>query len=1163
MLMLAIICSSIFSVVAPIPAYALPYAPGETLDPSCTPGSANCTVQNGVVRGEYFIGTTTATSTLAGALTVGAGQGTSTFAGGLSALSLYVTSSSASSTFANGINLSGGCFAINNTCIGSGGSSQWTTTGSDIYYTTGKVGIGTTTPFAPLSVVGQVVASYFTGTTTATSTFGGAITVGAGQGTSTFAGGISASYLNLTGISATSTAANGINLTSGCFAMSGTCISASNGGGLVNSGTIGQLAYYAANGSTVSATSTLYVATTSKVGINKVNPNTYLDIGGSAATTTTNSVETMFQLTRRDNNSGSGAGGSFPQVASFALGTWYSNGLANNYGPATQLNINLKNTASLTESATNTVLALYANGSAAIGSTTRGHPVNATFGLYVSQTGLTSSLSDVLILDSANSEEDSGARIRFRNNASYLGNIAVQQGSDGYGYMTFALQNDTGQNPAPMLTLTNATSTFTAGLEVATLNVTSTTASSTFGNGINLTNGCFAISGTCLTSGDGDTLWDTVTGGINYAGGNVGIGSSTPSAALAVTGDIRLSSGANRTIGLFNSDAAAALTIQAGGISDANSNITGGALNLYAGTSGGVGNGIGGAVNIVSGAGGTGGAINITPSEGAATGGSINLLAARGQLAAGGGIRLFGGAGVGAGGSVRIMGGNSISPISSAGNIYIDPGSGLINGNVLIASTTAGNVSIGSANAYARFSVYGSESSTTTVFQAVNAASTTLFMIRADGNIGIGTSSPYAKLTVVGAAVAEYFHATSSSATSTFAGGLSVNNGAILHDFSSGLTSIDNLQLGALSFDTDSGMVSWIDMPVTSAASAGTVESFAAQIDGTALLTVYAQSDGVGGIYKSGVAIGTSTPYARLTVWGTTTAATSRAFEVANSASTSLFSILDNGNVGIGVANPTYKLQVNGEPAANGFTAFTNYSDLRLKENVTELETGYLEKIARLKPSTFNYNELSGYDEQTRSRMITGFVAQDLLEVFPNMVGTTTIGDTEYYDTNLSSLPIYLVKAIQELNIKVDNLGTTTRSFSAVEAVGSTISSVTTWVGEKITAVSGFFGSLTVGSKQKPTGITLFDEVTGEPYCFKVANGVAATAAGECVIKDLTKQPATVPDPTPKEETNDSGVIITDVATSTPAVTPTPVVTEPAPATTATTSASVGGDAGA
>jgi hypothetical protein len=44
----------------------------------------------------------------------------------------------------------------------------------------GKVGIATTTPYAPLSVAGEVVASHFTGTSTASSTFGGGIIIESG-----------------------------------------------------------------------------------------------------------------------------------------------------------------------------------------------------------------------------------------------------------------------------------------------------------------------------------------------------------------------------------------------------------------------------------------------------------------------------------------------------------------------------------------------------------------------------------------------------------------------------------------------------------------------------------------------------------------------------------------------------------------------------------------------------------------------------------------------------------------------------------------------------------------------------------------------------------------------------------------------------------------------
>ncbi|QQR78763.1 MAG: hypothetical protein IPJ68_00545 [Candidatus Moraniibacteriota bacterium] len=64
----------------------------------------------------------------------------------------------------------------------------------------------------------------------------------------------------------------------------------------------------------------------------------------------------------------------------------------------------------------------------------------------------------------------------------------------------------------------------------------------------------------------------------------------------------------------------------------------------------------------------------------------------------------------------------------------------------------------------------------------------------------------------------------------------------------SGTTTIANLNLGATSFDENAGAVTWIDMPVTSAATSGTVESYTAAIDGTSFLTVYAQSNGSGGL---------------------------------------------------------------------------------------------------------------------------------------------------------------------------------------------------------------------------------------------------------------------------------------------------------------------------
>ncbi|MEK7109484.1 MAG: hypothetical protein AAB919_03580, partial [Patescibacteria group bacterium] len=123
-------------------------------------------------------------------------------------------------------------------------------------YFSGNVGIGTTSPYAALSVVGEIVGAYLTGTTTATSTLGG---------------GLQARALNITSSTASSTFANGINLAAGCFSINGVCVSGSGGSGTPggsntqvqfnSAGSFGGSASFTFNNTTGQATVTGLIAT--------------------------------------------------------------------------------------------------------------------------------------------------------------------------------------------------------------------------------------------------------------------------------------------------------------------------------------------------------------------------------------------------------------------------------------------------------------------------------------------------------------------------------------------------------------------------------------------------------------------------------------------------------------------------------------------------------------------------------------------------------------------------------------------------------------------------------------------------------------------------------------------------------------------------------------
>ena len=114
-------------------------------------------------------------------------------------------------------------------------------------------------------------------------------------------------------------------------------------------------------------------------------------------------------------------------------------------------------------------------------------------------------------------------------------------------------------------------------------------------------------------------------------------------------------------------------------------------------------------------------------------------------------------------------------------------------------------------------------------------------------------------------------------------------------------------------------------------------------------------------------------------------------------------------NVGIATNVPSYRLHVNGSVAGVG--AYTSLSDKRFKKEIASLAGG-LDIVKKLHPVTYQWKEVNGKDFGMKG-IQTGFIAQELEEVFPSMVITL---DDSLQTKNIKSaelIPV-LTKAIQE-----------------------------------------------------------------------------------------------------------------------------------------------------
>jgi len=101
---------------------------------------------------------------------------------------------------------------------------------------------------------------------------------------------------------------------------------------------------------------------------------------------------------------------------------------------------------------------------------------------------------------------------------------------------------------------------------------------------------------------------------------------------------------------------------------------------------------------------------------------------------------------------------------------------------------------------------------------------------------------------------------------------------------------------------------------------------------------------------------------------------------------------------------------------ANGNYSFTgsNVSDIRLKQNINNLEINALDSVLSLTPKSYymkNNTELIRY----------GFIAQEVQEVLPDLINGTQ-NENNYLGLDYNGITAILVKAIQELKAENDTL---------------------------------------------------------------------------------------------------------------------------------------------
>ena len=397
-----------------------------------------------------------------------------------------------------------------------------------------------------------------------------------------------------------------------------------------------------------------------------------------------------------------------------------------------------------------------------------------------------------------------------------------------------------------------ATSTFDAPISVTSIEILSGNATSTFGQGINLSAGCFSISGTCLrTSASSPLFSDWIVNASNQL-----TPSSTPRDVL-VTQNFNASStliaGDHVNSSYFtatSSNSVSTFTQVLNTSSTTLQNFT--ALNATTSqaTTTAFFSSVASTTNLF--------VTNFTFATG--TIGNLTLTGAATSSFASGislttGCFSISGTCVGGSGLTGSGAANRAAYWTAGGNLSYD--------DAFVWDNTNKRLGLGTTSPYTTLAVSGSVNLDSNVITLGSTSAASLkidYRVSATNTIPSATAlNAWSIATSTTALPIFSIDVGSNYATSSFNGGLSVNSGAINYDWYNNKTSIENLDLGPIAFEAGAGWVPWINMIATTTSINNTAQAFSAQLDGYDELTVFSQSNGSGVLKNKRVVVGTST----------------------------------------------------------------------------------------------------------------------------------------------------------------------------------------------------------------------------------------------------------------------------------------------------------------